>query len=99
MSDKPQLGAPSITRERPLRRKVARVWGSWAGSSWEENLQEMDVQSIRMLRSWLVYDSMVEAGSVPRRVNWNSVLGLALATAVSLSIWAGIGLMIAHVWK
>jgi hypothetical protein len=56
-------------------------------------------EDAKFFRSWLVYDSVIQTNLEPRRLNWHMVLGLALATAVSASIWAGIGLMIARIWK
>jgi hypothetical protein len=48
-----------------------------------------------VFRSWLVYDSDLEAGRSTGRLNWNMVLGLALAVAVSITFWVGVGLMVA----
>jgi hypothetical protein len=47
----------------------------------------------------LVYHSDLEAAHSHGRINWSSILGLALATAVSACFWAGVGLAIAHIWK
>jgi len=52
------------------------------------NLQDMQ------LSSWLGYDSTVRPGLARAAFKWNTVLGLALATAVSASIWAGIVLAV-----
>ncbi len=65
-------------------------WPSALPANWED---------ARFLRSWLVYDSKTRPGLELPRINWYAVLGLTLATAVSASVWAGIGLMIAHFWK
>jgi hypothetical protein len=51
-----------------------------------------DSVDMKFLRTWLVYDSL--AGQ-----NRNRFLGLLLLLGVSASFWAGIGLMIARVWK
>ena len=59
-------------------------------ASWED---------AKFFRSWLVYDSDLEATRTRGRVNWNMVLGVALATGISACFWAGVGLMIAWVWK
>ena len=88
MSYKSQLTSPSAgkaTRHLPVQ-------GSWG--SLPANLQE-----VKFLRSWLVYDSDFPRRYVPGRVNWNLVLGLAAVVTVSATFWAGVGLMIAHVWK
>ena len=89
MSYKSQLFSLSSTCETPLRRPISQTWGSSPA-----NLQDM-----KFLRSWLVYDSDIQTNMVPGRVRWNMALGLVLATAVSAGIWAGIALMIARVWK
>jgi hypothetical protein len=67
-----------------------RDWRSGLPGNWED---------ASFFRSGLVYDSKVRPGLELPRVNWNAVLGLTLATAVSAGFWAGIGLMIAHLWK
>jgi hypothetical protein len=46
----------------------------------------------------LICEYLMEAGVFPRRVNWNAVLGIALATVMSAGIWAGIGFAIAQIW-
>ena len=89
MSYKSQFFPPSSTCETPLRRPIGRSWGS----------SPVNLLDTKFLRSWLVYDSDIQTGLAPRRINWNMVLGLALATAVSAGFWAGVGLMIARVWK
>jgi len=53
----------------------------------------------KFFRSWLVYDSGLETNRTPGRVNWNMVLGIALAAAFSVCFWAGVGLMIVRTWK
>jgi hypothetical protein len=58
-----------------------------------------NLQDMKFLRSWLVYDSELPRRFIPGRVNWNLVLGLLSVVAISASFWAGIGLMIARVWK
>jgi hypothetical protein len=56
------------------------------------------LQDVKLASPWLDYDSRVRPG-LARRVKWNTVLGLALATAVSASIWTGIGLAVVRIWK
>jgi hypothetical protein len=67
-----------------------RDWRNALPANWEE---------ARFFRSWLVYDSTVRPGLELPRVNWYKLLGLTLAVALSAGVWAGIGLMIAHLWK
>jgi hypothetical protein len=89
MSYKSQLFPLSSTGETTLHRPI----GHSRGSS-PPNLQEM-----KFFRSWLVYESDLETIPTRGRVKWNMVLGLTLATAISASFWACVGLVIAHLWK
>jgi len=57
------------------------------------------IGDMEFLRSWLVYDSQIQTGLRRGRVNWNLVAGVVLTIAVSASFWAGVGLMIARIWK
>jgi hypothetical protein len=84
MSYKSQLVLSSSYQRMTIR-------PSWGSST--ANLQDLQ------LSSWLGYDSSVRPGLAPGRVKWNTVLGLALATAVSASIWAGIVLAVERIWK
>ena len=34
-----------------------------------------------------------------RRTNWAALLGLGLSLAVSAGFWAGVGWLVAHLWK
>ena len=56
-------------------------------------------EDARFFRSWLVYDSKIRPGLELPRINWNKVLGLARAIAVSGGFWAAIGLVIAQIWR
>jgi hypothetical protein len=56
-------------------------------------------ENAKFFRSWLVNDSDLETTRTHGRVNWNTVLGLTMAIVVSACFWAGVGLMIALVWK
>lgn len=87
MSYKSQLFPLSSTCETPLRQRISQAWGS----------SPSNLQDIKFLRSF--YDSELESSRTHGRVNWNAVLGLFLATAVSAGFWTGVGLMIAHAWK
>jgi hypothetical protein len=68
------------------------IKGSWGDSP-------ADSANLKLLRSWLVYDSEIQIGLPPERVLWNRWLGLALSIGISTGFWAGIGLVIARVWK
>jgi hypothetical protein len=89
MSYKSQLFPLSSTCETPLRQRISEAWGS----------SHSNLPDIEFLRTWLVYDSELESRRTRGRVNWNMVLGLVLASAVSAGFWTGVGLMVAHVWK
>jgi len=94
MSYKSQFFPPSSNCETPLNRQINPSWGSLVSSSPEMNLRDME-----LLRSWLVNDSVIQSGPAAHRIKWNMVLGLGLATTVSASIWAGLGLMIVRLWR
>ena len=87
MSHKSQL-FPSSGYETPTGRIIGRPWEP----------APANVREIRVLQPWIDYDFKVRPG-LARCVKWNSVLGLALATVVSVSIWAGIALAIARIWR
>jgi hypothetical protein len=74
------------------RMSIGPSWGT-SSSNHLSNLQD-----IKLVSPWLDYDAKVRPG-LARRVKWNTVLGLGLATAVSASIWTGIVLAVARVWK
>jgi hypothetical protein len=85
MSYKSQL-FPSSSCER------LSIGPSWGSST-------ANLQDIKLLSPWLDYDSNVRPGLAPHGIKWNTVLGLGLATAVSASIWTGIVLAVARIWK
>jgi len=58
-----------------------------------------NAEDAKFLRSWLVYDSSMEENRTAGRFNWNAALGLALMTAVSASVWAGIALLVARIFR
>ena len=89
MNHRLQFYAASGTRESrillPFREPPSATPADWEEASF--------------FRSWIVYDCAMQAEFAPRRFNWSLVLGLLLASAVSASIWTGMGLMIARLWK
>jgi hypothetical protein len=89
MSYKSGLFALYSTCDPALRSTNSRSWGSSAAT----------LQDAEFLRSWLVYDSEIQTGRTRGRINWNLLLGLALAATVSTSFWTGLGLVIARFWK
>ena len=56
-------------------------------------------EEARFFRSWLVYDSDLEATRTRGRINWNMVTSLALITLVSGGGWVGISLLLRHLLK
>jgi len=58
-----------------------------------------NLQEPKFFRSWLVYDSNLEGEEIPGRLQWNMLLGLALAVTVSATFWVGVGLMIERLWR
>jgi hypothetical protein len=83
----------SSSSETPLRCRI----DSWGSSS--ANLPDADLEDMKFLRSWLVYDSDIQMGVARGRFDWNVIGGIALAIGVSASFWAGLGLIIARAWK
>jgi hypothetical protein len=88
MSYKSQLFQSNL-RQRML------IGPSWGTSS---AILPANLLDIKLVSPWLDYDAKVRPGLV-RRVKWNTVLGLGLASAVSASIWTGIVLAVARIWK
>jgi hypothetical protein len=94
MSYKSQLFPLSSASERPLRLQIDRAWGCSPA-----NLRNADLQEMKFLRSWLVYDSDIQTASARGRMNWNMIAGLTLAIVVSAGFWASLGLVVAYSWK
>jgi len=84
MQNRMQLSPPSDSRES----SVSLIDLSAAPPA--------NVEGMMFFRLRVVYEPRL---NTERRLNWNAVLGLGLATAVSVSIWAGIALAVAHIWK
>ena len=84
-----QLSPISGTRESQLDLSSRERWEGPVANSQDANV----------FRSWLVYESDVETVRSAGRVNWNTVLGLALAVVVSVSFWVGVGIIVARIWK
>jgi hypothetical protein len=57
------------------------------------------VLDTKFLRSWLVYDSSLEAGKTGGSTNWNTILGLSLAVGVSAGFWVAVGLIATHLFE
>jgi len=89
MNHRLQLSPISGTRESQLDLPPRERWEGPVANSQDANV----------FRSWLVYESDVETVRSAGRVNWNTVLGLALAVVVSVSFWVGVGIIVARIWK
>ena len=79
----------SSTRPANIRLPIRRAWGA----------APTDVLDTKFLRSWLVYDSSLEAGKTGGSANWNIILGLSLAVGVSAGFWVAVGLIATHLLK
>ncbi len=97
MSHKSQIFPVSGNRETPFRWTIHHSSES-APTDLPDILRDIS-RDIEFLHSWSVYDSRVRPGLELLRVNWSAVLGLTAATIVSAGFWAGIGLMIVHIWR
>jgi hypothetical protein len=83
-----QLSPQTSPRGSNLRVVVASPYG----------VPPANLGNVQFWRSWLELDSEIE----PRpksRVNWNAVLGLAVAAGISLGFWMGVTLLILQIWK
>ena len=78
-----QLTWLSSTQPAQVRLPIGRAGGA----------ASTNVLDTKFLRSWLVYDSSLEAGKTGDSANWNLVLGLSLAVGVSAGFWAAVGLI------
>jgi hypothetical protein len=72
-----------------IRLPIRRAWGA----------APTNVLDTKFLRSWLVYDSSLEAGKPGSSANWNLILGLSLAVGVSAGFWVAVGLVATHFLK
>ena len=62
---------------------IRRIWGA----------APTNVLDTKFLRSWLVYDSSLEAGKAGGSASWNTILGLSLAVGLSAGFWVAVGLI------
>jgi len=80
---------PLSTRSTKARIPITGPWSSLPANS----------QDAKFLRSWLVYDSDLADGVPEGGVNWSTLLGIGLALILSLGFWAGLGVVVAEIWK
>jgi len=57
------------------------------------------LEDAKFFRSWLVYDSDLDASRTSGRFNWNIIAGLLLMAAVSLAGWSGVALLARYFLK
>ena len=76
----------SSTQATPMRLPIRRAWGATPGNGLDT----------KFLRSWLVYDSSLEADKTGDSTNWNIILGLSLAVGLSAGFWVAVGLIATH---
>ena len=72
-----------------IRLPIRRAWGA----------APTNVFDTKLLRSWLVYDSSLEADNTEDSTNWNTIQGLGLAVGVSAGFWVAAGLIATHFLK
>jgi hypothetical protein len=53
-------------------------------------------EDTKFFRSWLVYDSDLDATRTRGRINWNMVAGMALMAMVSAAGWFSIAMLIRY---
>ncbi len=88
--------SPLSTRSMHLKIMIEGPWSAPSANFGDATL----------LRSWMVYDSMVYDSRMlfgqdanTTGFNWNALLGLVLAVGISASSWAGIGLTLSRLLR
>jgi hypothetical protein len=66
---------------------------SQPSESWD--VPPLNWEDMKVFRSWLVYDSDVDPDR-SRGIDWNAVMGLAVAVTVSATFWTGLGFTLAY---
>ncbi len=74
---------------------LGQAVGHWAAFSAADRIM-LETREADLLTFWLASHSLQSDSG---HINWSAVFGLSLATLVSISIWAGIALAIASLWK
>jgi hypothetical protein len=73
----------SSTQPAHIQLPIRRAWGA----------APTNALDTKFLRSWLIYDSSLEAGTTGGSASWNIILGLILAVGVSAGFWVAVGLI------
>jgi hypothetical protein len=84
----------SGTHPANMRLPIRRAWGAAPTGTAPTN-----VLDTKFLRSWLVYDSSLDADKTDGSANWNIILGLGLAVGVSAGFWVALGLIASYFLK
>jgi hypothetical protein len=79
----------SSTHPANMRLPIRRAWGA----------APSNLLDTKFLRSWLVYDSSVDANKAEGATNWNAIMGLGLVAGLSAVFWLGVGVIAAHYLK
>jgi hypothetical protein len=88
-----QLSPQASTRVTRRRIAVQDSWGARSAPSLDLSLDT------EFLRSWFECDPDFDQGNAYDRTNFGVISGLALSVAVSASFWAGVGWIVARVWR
>ena len=84
-----QLSPQTSTRGTSMKIAIEGPWSAPPGNS----------RDVQFLRSWLEYDSELDEDVAKGRFNWGTISGMALAFVVSAGFWAGVGLIVARIWR
>ncbi len=80
----------------PMSRSMSGSMHSHPGVEFGDRRSLARLEDARFFRSWLVYDSELEANRTRGYFNWNIFLGLATAMLVSAAGWSGAALVLKH---
>jgi len=90
MSDRILQPSPQAgTRQATMRYGLQSPWSATKAA----------FPDIHFLRTWLEYDSKVDVARPRKGMNWYPLLGLLLVLGVSAGFWAGVGLVVARLFK
>jgi hypothetical protein len=80
----------------PLTSTEGTHWRIAIQGHWNDPL---DLTNATFLRSWMVYESLLDDGESRVHINWNVALGMLMVVGISAGFWTGVGLLVAQVWK
>jgi hypothetical protein len=82
----------SPTPSPPRSNARSRLSGRWGATLAKR-------EDAKFFRSWLVYDSDLDATRTRGRFNWDIIAGLILMVLISAAGWWGISLLFRHFLK